>query len=438
VAIRRAISKYLTACLLAILAVPGSALGQSRDGGSDAGGVVRNVFGRFDARIAVGPKSYDARVLTRESRAVIVDARTGTATNLATDSVLTFYDIRDDAEGRLILYAGNSQGGVFQGTYYFIDADGGTSSVPMDIDGHDMLVEPGGIYVMRYVPETTRFRRNLHLAIYKFDDRLEKILWSWSSEGRFPLDVSTYSNSRSFPDDRESFIETAVKRALILVLSPFNVKYPIRFPCIGRQLRLPTNDYLHANTIIRAPDGNLWVSMRHQDAILELDERSGSVTAWIGGKFAPRSDWRIVGDPLVSFSHQHSPQLFADELYIFDNGNRFDNRTSRIVVYRCDFRARTLTFVKDFPEPNGLHRPQQGSVRVLDANHILVGWGGLLRKDAVKPQRGVSVFEIDTGREVFGFDLEAGLDSYDANAVGAETMPKVRISALEGPKGNTE
>jgi hypothetical protein len=369
---------------------------------------------------------------------VIVDARTGTATNLATDSVLTFYDIRDDAAGRLILYAGNSQGGVFQGTYCFIDADGGTSCVPMDIDGHDMLVEPGSVYVMKYVPETTRLRRNLHLAIYKFDDRLGKILWSWSSEGRFPLDVSTYSDSRSFPDDRESFIERAAKRALILMLSPFDVKYPVRVARIGRQLRLPANDYLHANTIIRAPNGNLWISMRHQDAILELDERSGDITSWIGGKFAPRSDWRIVGDPLVSFSHQHCPQLSGNELYVFDNGNRFDNRTSRVVVYACDFDRKTLTFVKDFPEPNGLHRPTQGSVRVLDANHILVGWGGLLKNDAVRPQRGVSIFEIDTGREIFGFDLDAGLDSYNANAVGAERMPELRISALEGPNGKAE
>jgi len=120
-------------------------------------------------------------------------------------------------------------------------------------------------------------------------------------------------------------------------------------------------------------------------------------------------------------------------LYVLDNGNRFDNRTSRVVVYRCDFGKRTLTFLKDFPEPNGLHRPTQGSVRTLDGNHILVGWGGLLKRDAGKPQRGVSIFEIDTGREIFGFDLDTGLDSYNANAIGAAKVLDLKIPALEAP-----
>jgi hypothetical protein len=428
------ISRFRLAGLFLLLVLPRLVCAQPYRIQPDSDRVIRNVFGRFDLRIAVGTKSFDSRILTRESRVIVVDARNGTATNLKTDSAQMFYDIRDDDRGRLILYAGTSQGGVFEGTYYFIDGSGKASSVPMNIDGHDMLVESDGIYALKYVPESTRFRQILHLAIYKFDARLERVLWSWSSKGRFAQDVSTYSESQSFPDDKESFIEKAGKRLLIFLLSPFGVKYPVRFSALGKQLRLPTNDYLHANSIIRAPNGNLWISARHQDAILELDERSGSVVSWIGGKFSSRSDWRIIGDPLGGFSHQHSLQLRGDDLYILDNGNRFDNRTSRAVVYKCDFGKRTLTFLKDFPEPNGLHRPTQGSVRALDGNHILVGWGGLLKRDAGKPQRGVSIFEIDTGREIFGFDLDAGLDSYDANAIEAARIPDLKIPALKpGP-----
>jgi hypothetical protein len=410
---------FRAAVLLLLLALPGLVFAQSERSRSFGDRAVRNVFGRFDARIAVGPKSWDSRVFTCESRVTIVDARTGKATTLATDTVRTFYDIRDGGAGRLLLYAGNSQGGVFQGTYYFVDGSGKSTSVPIDIDGHDMLVEGDHAYVMKYVAETTRLRQNLHLEIFRLDASLKNVLWSWSSRGRFDLDVSTYSDIQSFPGWPESFFERAAKRALIHLLSPFDVKYPVRFSAIGRQLRLPVNDYIHANAIVRASNGNLWISARHQDAILELDERSDSVVAWIGGAFAPRSDWKIVGDPLRGFSHQHCPQLRGDELYIFDNGNRFDNRTSRVAVYRCDFERKALTFLGDFPEPNGLHRPTQGSVRVLDGNHILVGWGGVLREDSSRPQRGVSIFEIDTGREVFGFDLDAGLDSYNANPVGA-------------------
>jgi hypothetical protein len=427
------ISRFRMTGLLLLLVLPKLVCAQSYRIQPDSDRVIGNVFGRFDLRIAVGPKSFDSRILKRESRVIVVDAWSGSATNLKSDSSLTFYDIRDDDRGRLILYAGNSQGGVFQGTYYFIEKDGKVSSVPMNIDGHDMLVENDRIYALRYVPESSHFRQDLHLAIYRFDARLDGILWSWTSKGRFSLDSSTFSDSQSFPDDKESLIEKAAKRLLIAVLSPFDVKYPVRFSALGKQLRLPTNDYLHANSIIRAPNGNLWISARHQDAILEIDERSGNVVSWIGGTFSSRSDWRIIGDPRASFSHQHSLQLRGDELYIFDNGNRFDNRTSRVVVYRCDFEKRTLTFVKDFPEPNGLHRPTQGGVRLVDGNHILVGWGGLLKKDAVKPQRGVSIFEIETGREIFGFDLDAGLDSYNANAIGAAWIMDLKIPALEPP-----
>jgi hypothetical protein len=427
------ILRFRLAGLFLLLVLPRLVCAQSCRIRPDGDRVICNVFGRFDARVAVGPKSFDSRILKRESSIVIVDAKSGSVTNLGSDTSLTFYDIRDDERGRLILYAGNSQGGVFQGTYYFIEKSGKVSSVPMNIDGHDMLVESDRIYAMKYVPESTRFRQNLHIAIYSFDARLETILWSWNSKGRFSLNSSTFSDTQSFPDDRESLAEKAAKRLLITVLSPFNVKYPVRFSALGRQLRLPINDYLHANSIIRAPDGNLWISMRHQDAILELDERSDSVVSWIGGKFSGRSDWKIIGDPLVSFSHQHAPQLRGNELYIFDNGNRFDNRTSRVVMYRCDFGKRTLTFLKDFPEPNGLHRPTQGSVRALDGNHILVAWGGLLKRDAIKPQRGVSIFEIDTGREVFGFDLDAGLDSYNANPIRAARIVDLKIPTLEAP-----
>jgi len=427
------LSRFGPAALLVLLVLPGLVFAQPGPIRPDGGPIIRNVFGRCDLRIAVGPKSFDARVLKRESRVIVVDAMTGSAANLATDTSLMFYDIRDDDRGRLILYAGYSQSGVFHGTYFFIDANGKASKIPMSIDGHDMLVEKDRIYALRYVPESTRFRQNLHLAIDRYDPGLTKVLWSWSSKGRFPLDVSTFSETQSFPDDRKSSIERTAKRALITVLSPFNVKYPVRFPVLGKRLRLPVNDYLHANSIVRAPNGDLWISMRHQDAILEIDERSGGVVSWIGGAFSPRSDWKIVGDPLVSFSHQHSIQLRGNELFVLDNGNRFDNRTSRAVIYRCDFERRTLAFVKDFPEPNGLHRPTQGSVRVVDGNHILVGWGGLLKKDAGKPQRGVSIFEIDTGREIFGFDLDAGLDSYNANAIRDAGIPKRKIPALDAP-----
>jgi hypothetical protein len=42
----------------------------------------------------------------------------------------------------------------------------------------------------------------------------------------------------------------------------------------------------------------------------------------------------------------------------------------------------------------------------------------------------VSIFALDTGREVFGFDLDAGLDSFNANAIHAGNWPHFSLEII--------
>jgi hypothetical protein len=86
------------------------------------------------------------------------------------------------------------------------------------------------------------------------------------------------------------------------------------------------NDWLHANSLQFTPDGNILMSLRHQDWVIKIDYRNGAGTGQIlwrlgkDGDFQARSD-----DPNPWFSHQHDAQIVdtpdGPVLIVFDNGN---------------------------------------------------------------------------------------------------------------------
>ena len=86
------------------------------------------------------------------------------------------------------------------------------------------------------------------------------------------------------------------------------------------------NDWLHSNSIYYIPsDGNLLVSMRHQDWVIKIDYSNGTGTGnviWrlgLGGDFTMNSS-----DSYPWFSHQHDVQFTGNtttQLTVFDDGN---------------------------------------------------------------------------------------------------------------------
>ena len=86
------------------------------------------------------------------------------------------------------------------------------------------------------------------------------------------------------------------------------------------------NDWLHSNSLqYRASDGDLILSIRHQDWVTKLDYRNGSGTGNILWRMGPEGDFtfnNINNDPYPWFSHQHDAGFESNGVFTaFDNGN---------------------------------------------------------------------------------------------------------------------
>jgi hypothetical protein len=109
------------------------------------------------------------------------------------------------------------------------------------------------------------------------------------------------------------------------------------------------NDWIHANSLVHLPDGNLLISMRHQDWIVKIDYRDGAGSGDVIWRLGRGGDFTLDADgPWPWFSHQHGVHVVGDEIVVFDNGNtrrRFSpsqrRAASRGQVLTLDETART-------------------------------------------------------------------------------------------------
>ena len=145
-------------------------------------------------------------------------------------------------------------------------------------------------------------------------------------------------------------------------------------------------DWTHSNAILYSPtDGNLLLSMRHQNWIIKIDYNNGKGAGDILWHLGYQGDFTLVGgvDPTDWFSGQHGPSFTTDTtagtfgLAVMDNG---DFRTypagvtctvppqtscpySTAQVLTIDETAKTATF--DFHDPTPLYSFFGGNVEVL-------------------------------------------------------------------------
>lgn len=84
------------------------------------------------------------------------------------------------------------------------------------------------------------------------------------------------------------------------------------------------NDWTHSNGIAYDPaDGNLVVSIRHQDWLVKIDYRNGAGTGAIVWRLGAGGDFFLDSpDPTAWFSHQHDPNFApGHRIVLYDNGN---------------------------------------------------------------------------------------------------------------------
>jgi len=85
-----------------------------------------------------------------------------------------------------------------------------------------------------------------------------------------------------------------------------------------------SNDWTHSNTITYSPtDGNLVVSVRHQDWLVKIDYANGAGSGDVVWKLGAEGDFTLSPDePQGWFSHPHDPNYVTpNRLSVFDNGN---------------------------------------------------------------------------------------------------------------------
>jgi arylsulfate sulfotransferase len=116
--------------------------------------------------------------------------------------------------------------------------------------------------------------------------------------------------------------------------------------------RLPAYDWLHLNAVSWSPaDGNLVLSIRHQDWVVKIDYANGAGDGHIIWRLGKDGDFTVnSADPSPWFSHQHNAHYIDDHtLILLDNGNtrRAGDPTahSRGQVWTLDEQTMTATLV---------------------------------------------------------------------------------------------
>jgi arylsulfate sulfotransferase len=115
---------------------------------------------------------------------------------------------------------------------------------------------------------------------------------------------------------------------------------------------LPAVDWLHVNAVSLSPaDGNLILSIRHQDWVIKIDYRNGAGDGHVIWRLGQGGDFTVNStDPNPWFSHQHNAHYVDDHtLILFDTGNTRrasdPDAHSRGQVWTLDETSRTATLV---------------------------------------------------------------------------------------------
>jgi hypothetical protein len=111
------------------------------------------------------------------------------------------------------------------------------------------------------------------------------------------------------------------------------------------------NDWVHGNAVTETPEGDLLLSLRHQDWVIKVDFRHGSGSGSILWRLGEDGDFTIDStDPHPWFSHQHDAEMEPDgTMSLFDNNNlgraQDPNAHSRGQVFRLDEQNRVAELV---------------------------------------------------------------------------------------------
>lgn len=165
------------------------------------------------------------------------------------------------------------------------------------------------------------------------------------------------------------------------------------------------SDWLHTNSINYIPsDGNLIISMRHQDWIIKIDYRNGTGGGNVLWHLGNGGDFQITStDPHPWFSHQHDAEYESggtQMLSLFDNGNTRQatdpttHSRGQILVINETQRTVSLNLNVDL----GVFCPGWGSAQLLHNGnaHFLAGYAGTNSQSIEVLPSGAFNFEVQS------------------------------------------
>lgn len=172
-----------------------------------------------------------------------------------------------------------------------------------------------------------------------------------------------------------------------------------------------TRDWSHANAIDYEPKTEtMVVSVRHQDAIIKIDGKTGKLVWILANPSGWRANWRKkllkpVGNVEWPY-HQHSPKRTTKgTLLVYDNGNyratppraklAATRNASRVVEYAIDEKAGTVKQVWEYRSKTPVVCPLFGDVdRLPKTGNMLITDGAILTD-----KRGRRTYKIPADRQ---------------------------------------
>lgn len=141
----------------------------------------------------------------------------------------------------------------------------------------------------------------------------------------------------------------------------------------------PGADIYHWNSL-QEVGNQILISLRHADAVYDIDKTTGNILWKIGGSHIPQS-LTIVGDPVFSggsgFGGQHFARFYGGTttmVTIHDNGTA-RGRGPRGVLYRISLSHRTATMVEQVTDPSVTFSACCGSAMKLPTGDWVASWG---------------------------------------------------------------
>ncbi len=143
--------------------------------------------------------------------------------------------------------------------------------------------------------------------------------------------------------------------------------------CPPLTLRGSANDWTHANSLWYTPDGNIVVSLRHQDWVVKIDYANGTGTGNVLWHLGNEGDFTLTSGQW--FSHQHNVSLLGQTVLLFDNANGDYQQFGGSRGLQLTINETTKTANIDVDSRLGISSPALGTAERLRTANLWYLWG---------------------------------------------------------------